>query len=65
MDNPVTHELLKKVIEERREAEKAYHKERVNKLIQEKLELELRLVVLNDLLKQIDDYVKNNPLFQE
>jgi hypothetical protein len=65
MDNPVTAELVKKVIEERKEAEKAYHKERVLKLQQEKIELELRLFVLNDLLKQIDDYVKNNPLFQE
>ena len=65
MDIPVTEELLKKVIEERRQAEKAYHKERVAKLVQEKVELELRLIVLNDLLKQIDDYVKNNPLFHE
>ena len=65
MDIPVNQDLLKKVIEERKKQEKQYHQERVMKLQQEKLELELRLIVLNDVLKQIEEHVKNNPLFQE
>ena len=57
--------LLKKVIEERRQQEIAYHKERVAKLINEKIELELRLAVLNEALKQITEFTANNPLFKE
>lgn len=57
--------LLKKVIEERRQQEIAYHKERVAKLLSEKIELELRLAVLNEALKQITEFTANNPLFKE
>ena len=57
--------LLKKVLEERRQAELAFHKERVAKLIAEKVELELRLLVLNETLKQITEFTANNPLFKE
>ena len=57
--------LVKKAIDDRKKQEIEFHKERVRKLLQEKIELELRLVVLNDLLRQIEDYTKNNPLFQE
>lgn len=65
MDPTIVQDLLKKVVEERKEQEKAYHRERVMKLQQEKIELELRLVILNDVLKQIEEHVKNNPLLQE
>jgi len=57
--------LLKKVIEERRQQEITYHKERVAKLLSEKIELELRLAVLNEALKQITEFTANNPLFKE
>ena len=65
MDPTIVQDLLKKVVEERKQQEKEYHRERVMKLQQEKIELELRLVILNDVLKQIEEHVKNNPLFQE
>ena len=57
--------LMKKVIDERKQQEMDYHKERVRKLLQEKIELELRLLVITDVLKQIEEHTKNNPLFQE
>ena len=57
--------LLQKTIEDRKQQEKEYHKERLTKLMQERLELELRLIVLNDVIKQIEDHTKNNPLFKE
>lgn len=65
MDPTIVQDLLKKVMEERKQQEKEYHRERVMKLQQEKIELELRLVILNDVLKQIEEHVKNNPLLQE
>ena len=63
--DPTTASLVAKIIEERKQEELKYHKERVAKLMQEKMELELRLIVVNDMLKQIEDYVKNNPMYKE
>lgn len=57
--------LLQKTIEDRKKQEMEYHKERVRKLMEEKVELELRLIVLNDVLRQIEEHTKNNPLFKE
>lgn len=57
--------LVKKVLDERKQQEIDYHKDRVRKLLQEKLELELRLLVLQETLRQIDEFTKNNPLFKE
>jgi hypothetical protein len=34
-------------------------------LLQEKIELELRLLVVNETLKKIDEFVKENPHLQE
>jgi len=58
-------EIAKKVMEERRQQEILWHKERVIKLLQEKIELELRLLVVNETLKQIDEFIKQNPHLQE
>lgn len=58
-------EIAKKVMEERRQEEILWHKERVLKLLQEKIELELRLLVVTETLKKIDDFVKDNPHLQE
>ena len=58
-------EIAKKVMEERRQQEILWHKERVVKLLQEKIELELRLLVVNETLKKIDEFVKENPHLQE
>jgi hypothetical protein len=58
-------EIAKKVMEERRQQEILWHKERVVKLLQEKIELELRLLVINETLKKIDEFVKENPHLQE
>lgn len=58
-------EIAKKVMEERRQEEILWHKERVLKLLQEKIELELRLLVVTETLKQIDEFVKQNPHLQE
>jgi hypothetical protein len=58
-------EITKRVMEERRQQEILYHKERVIKLLQEKIELELRLLVVNETLKKIDEFVKENPHLQE
>lgn len=57
--------MLHKTIEDRKKQEIEYHKERVRKLMEEKVELELRLIVLNDVLRQIEEHTKNNPLFKE
>jgi hypothetical protein len=57
--------LVKKVIDERKAEEVQYHKERLMKLLQEKIELELRLLVVNKTLEQIDEFVKQNPHLQE
>jgi len=58
-------ELIKKILEERKKQELQFHKERVNSLLQEKIELELRLFVVNETLRQIEEYVKKNPHLQE
>jgi hypothetical protein len=58
-------EITKKIMEERRQQEILWHKERVVKLLQEKIELELRLLVVNETLKKIDEFVKENPHLQE
>ena len=57
--------LLQKVIDERRKEEINYHKERVAKLVQEKIELELRLFVINKTLDEINEAVKNTPFLKE
>ena len=57
-------ELIKKILEERKKQELQFHKDRVNSLLQEKIELELRLFVVNETLRQIEEYVKNNPHLQ-
>lgn len=57
--------LVKKITEERRQEEIKYHKERLMKLLKEKIELELRLLVVNKTLEQIDEFVKQNPHLQE
>ncbi len=58
-------EITKKIMEERRQQEILWHKDRVFKLLQEKIELELRLLVVNETLKKIDEFVKENPHLQE
>lgn len=64
MEQPLVNveELLKKIVEERKQQEIQYHKERVAKLMQEKIELELRLFVINKTLEDIQEAVKNTPL---
>ena len=64
MEQPLVNveELLKKIVEERKQQEIQYHKERVAKLVQEKIELELRLFVINKTLEDIQEAVKNTPL---
>ena len=57
--------IVKRLIEERRQKEIQYHKERVAALLKEKIELELRLLVVSETLKQIDEFVRNNPHLQE
>jgi hypothetical protein len=54
LENP--EDILKKVIEERKEDERKFHRERVARLMREKLELEIRLAVVNDLLKHIEEW---------
>ena len=55
-------ELLKKVIDERKQDEIRFHRERVARLMKEKLELEIRLAVINDILKHIEEFmVKSYP----
>jgi len=49
-------ELVKKVIEERKEDERRFHRERVARLMKERLELEIRLAVVNDILKHIEEW---------
>ena len=67
MEQPLVNveELLKKIVEERKQQEIQFHKERVAKLIQEKVELELRLYVVNKTLEEINEAVKNTPFLQE
>ena len=64
MEQPLVNveELLKKIVEERKQQEIQYHKERVAKLMQEKIELELRLFVINKTLEDSQEAVKNTPL---
>jgi hypothetical protein len=50
-------EILKRVLEERKEDEKRFHTARVLQLKREKLELEIRLAVVNDLLRHIEEWV--------
>ena len=57
--------IVARVVAERKAEEIKYHKERVLKLLQEKVELELRLLVVNKTLEQINEYVKQNPHLQE
>ena len=57
--------IVARVVAERKAEEIQYHKERVMKLLQEKVELELRLLVVNKTLEQINEYVKQNPHLQE
>lgn len=57
--------IVARVVAERKAEEIQYHKERVLKLLQEKVELELRLLVVNKTLEQINEYVKQNPHLQE
>lgn len=67
METPIVNveELMKKIIEERKAEEKRFHQERVNKLVQEKIELELRLLVITKSLENIEEYVRQNPHLQE
>ena len=57
--------IVARVVAERKAEEIQYHKERVLKLLQEKVELELRLLVVNKTLEQINEYVKQNLHLQE
>lgn len=57
--------IIKQILEERKKHELVFHKMRVNELLQEKIELELRLFVVNETLRQIEEYVKQNPHLQE
>lgn len=57
--------IIKQILEERKKQELVFHKQRVNALLQEKIELELRLFVVNETLRQIEEYVKQNPHLQE
>lgn len=56
-------ELVKKVIEERKEDERRFHRERVARIMKEKLELEIRLAVVNDILKHMEEWA--NKLIDE
>lgn len=50
-------EILKRVVKERKEDEMKFHQQRVARLLKEKMELEIRLAVVNDLLKHIEEWV--------
>ena len=49
-------EILKKVLKERQEDEKRFHTARVAHLLREKLELEIRLAVVVDLLRHLEEW---------
>ncbi len=49
-------DILKKVIEERKEDERRFHRERVARLMKERLELQIRLAVVEDLLRHIEEW---------
>jgi hypothetical protein len=55
LDRP--EDVLKKVLEERKEDERKFHQHRVARLMNERMELEIRLAVVNDLLKHIEEWV--------
>lgn len=50
-------DVLKKVLEERKDDERKFHQNRVARLMNERMELEIRLAVVNDLLKHIEEWV--------
>jgi len=54
LDKP--EEILKKVLKERQEDEKRFHTARVAHLLREKLELEIRLAVVVDLLRHLEEW---------
>lgn len=48
--------ILKKVLDERKEDEKRFHRERIARLLREKMELEIRLTVVHDLLRHMEEW---------
>ena len=54
LENPEA--ILKKVLNERNQDEKRFHTARVAHLMREKLELEIRLAVCNDLLRHLEEW---------
>jgi hypothetical protein len=57
-------DLVAKVLKERQEDEKRFHKERLARLYLERTELEIRMAVLNDIIKHIENFVSKNPHLQ-
>jgi len=53
--------IIKQILEERKKQEVVFHETRVNELCQEIIELELRLFVVKETLRQIEEYKKENP----
>jgi hypothetical protein len=54
LDKP--EDILKMVLEERKEDERKFHQCRVLRLMKERRELEIRLAVVNDLLKYSEEW---------
>jgi hypothetical protein len=54
LDKP--EDILKMVLEERKEDERKFHQNRVLRLMKERRELEIRLAVVNDLLKYTEEW---------
>ena len=57
--------VIEKILAERRADEIKFHRDRMNRFLQEKFELEIRLTILNDLIKQMMEYEEKNPLFKQ
>lgn len=55
LDNP--EDILKKILDERKEDERKFHQNRVVRLMKERMELEIRLAVVNDMLKHVEEWV--------
>lgn len=58
-------DLVQKVLKERSEDEKRFHKERLARLYLERMELEIKMSVLNDVIKHIEEFVTTSPHLKE
>jgi hypothetical protein len=58
-------DLVKKVLLERQEDEKRFHQARLARLYLERTELEIKIFILNDIIKHIEEFVTRNPDLKE